>query len=361
MKSRRRRLASLTRVTVAVVVAAILVPCGAVAEAELSGNPPQDLTEPALESMRTALGAYEEIRAELAADRMEALPASAARLAAALRRALADRPGLAGEIPDVALEAVAASESLAEAEDLTVARMNFGELSRLFMLLAELDPRLGEGWHFFSCPMTESFGKWMQPTDSLENPYMGSAMLLCGSLIDRSVPAPASIPASEPKEAAETATSQPEFTPGIPGLMMTDVRDHKFLWREIDELQVWEHSDQISVAEFRHKAIEKTGHFLRLESPAADEFALAAFEEIDTIRKSFLERRPVGEAGPYPAGLESQFSSDLLLAASRLSSHLGNEPRHQLFAPDCKKWLLKLAFGPREAKESSEADQAGAS
>jgi hypothetical protein len=161
--------------------------------------------------------------------------------------------------------------------------------------------------------------------------------------------------AEEARSPAPEAASV-EFRPGIPGLKMADVREHKLLWRDIEELQTWEARDRISVAEYRSKVIEKTVHFLRLEGAAADGFASAASEAVAAVRRSFRERR----ADAKPGELEARLSSDLKGAVHRVSSLLRKEPRHQLFAPDCKKWLLRLAFGPREAKEAKEAKAAEA-
>lgn len=161
--------------------------------------------------------------------------------------------------------------------------------------------------------------------------------------------APVWVHADEAKGAVST---QPEFKPGIPGMRMVDVRDYKFLWYEINELQDWERTNRISVAEYRNKAIEKTVHFLELEGDSGETFTAAAAEAVANVRESFRKYPPVGE--------DRQFSSDLEAAVGGLNGLLGEAPRHQLFAPECKKWLLKLAFGPREAKEAKEAKQAQA-
>lgn len=150
------------------------------------------------------------------------------------------------------------------------------------------------------------------------------------------------------------AVAEPKFRPGILGLTMVDVREHKHLWREIEELQKWERADRISIAEYRSKVIEKTGQFLRLGGAEADEFAAVASGAITTTREAFLTwRRDDGD----PKVREVQFSSDMRGAVTRVTSFLQKEPRHQLFVPQCKKWLLKLAFGPKEAKEAKEAKQ----
>jgi Cu(I)/Ag(I) efflux system membrane fusion protein len=149
--------------------------------------PRQELPAPVLASLQAALGVYEELRDELAADRMGAVPALAARLGDGLRNALDGRADLAGSVPQVIKEAVRAAESMAEAEELPTARAAFGEVSRALLLLAGCDPRLAQGWHIFACPMTSTFDKWIQPSPDLENPYMGLAMSTCGVSTDGSV------------------------------------------------------------------------------------------------------------------------------------------------------------------------------
>ena len=358
----------------AVVMAVILLPCGAGAQqgraaADIPAPPGaapnepsrQDFPESVLESLRTALGVYEEVRGELATDRLEGVQVRASQLADALRLVLDGRAGLAREVPVVIEEAVLIAESMVEVEDLAAARAEFGEMSRLVLLLAGYDPRLADGWHVFACPMAKTFGKWMQPTEALENPYMGQAMPACGFRTDWSVPAASPAgeePSSTRKErspAKEDSGAEPVFRPGIPGVKMVDVRDHRFLWREIEELQKWERGDRISVAEYRSKVIEKTAHFLGFGGATADEFAAVAAQAVAGLRESFLLMRRAGE---NPGALETRFSSDLPAGVSGVTSFLRGEPRHRLFAPECKKWLLKLAFGPSEAKEAMEAERA---
>ncbi len=152
--------------------------------------------------------------------------------------------------------------------------------------------------------------------------------------------------------AAEETAQAPELKPGIPGLKMVDVRDHKHLWREIEELQTWERSDRISVAEYRGKVVEKTVQYLGFEEAAAKDFTTAAAEEVAGLRESFRAGRG---ADVEPAEAQALLDSRLATAVTRVTSLLRKEPRHELFAPDCKKWLLRLAFGPSEAKETKEA------
>jgi len=154
---------------------------------------PIELPAEALEPLRTALAAYEAARDLLAEDRLEGLAARAGRLAQSLELAAQALP--ARQQPEVSRwleEGTAAAHSLAGAADLEEARQAFGEVSRFLVALAGADARLAEGWHVFECPMTETFPKWMQPSEELENPYMGTAMPTCGSATDWTVPRPRS-------------------------------------------------------------------------------------------------------------------------------------------------------------------------
>ncbi len=191
----------------------------------------------------------------------------------------------------------------------------------------------------------------------------GAALAGRFAVVAAAILVPCGTGADEARSSAQEAGSpgakgppgeEPEFRSGIPGLKMVDVRDHKLLWREIEELQRWERADRISIAEYRSKVIEKTTHFLGLGGAAADKFAAAASEAVETVRESFLQGR---RAGGEPSGAQSQFSSEMSGAVTRVVSFLQQKPRHQLFAPECKKWLLKLAFGPKEAKEAKQGKQ----
>jgi hypothetical protein len=351
------------------VVVGLLLPWGAGAQAQsapaAAETPRQELPAPALEALRAALGAYEEIRAALAADQLEAIPAGATRLARTLRQTAEDGVVLAVETSDMMEETASLAEALVAAEDLAASRLTFGEVSRRILMLANTDPRLVEGWYVFGCPMTEGFERWIQPTEKLENPYMGQAMLACGGPSDWSLPPDAADDKPAPARQAEVAsrermpTAGPEFRPGIPGLTMTDVREHRHLWREIEELQIWERGDRITVAEFRNQVLEKTNQFLGFEGAAAERFAAVAVEAMDSVRESRRTSRQGQTFDYYGGGWsgEDHFATDLAAAAERVSSVLQGDPRHQLFASECQRWLLKLTFGPRAAKEAREAGQ----
>lgn len=314
------------------------------------------LDPPTLDALHTAFELYDGVRVALAADDLEGVLDGALHLAGGLRHALAMGSDVPMKVQSMIDEAAYTAESMTEAEDLASARIAFGDVSQLLMQMAADHPRLVEGWHVFGCPMAVGFEKWMQPTAELENPYMGPSMLKCGGTSDWTVAAyehaeyDAPAPVAAPRQAVR---DEPEWKPGIPGLRMEDVRDHKFLWREIAELQVWERGNRLTVAEFRSKAIEKTAHFLGITGTEVDAFAAEALEAISDLRSAFKNRR----ATPESSGIET-LEGDLEAATDRVTELLAGAPRHQLFAPEARKWLLKLAFGPKEAKEAEEARQA---
>jgi Cu(I)/Ag(I) efflux system membrane fusion protein len=157
----------------------------------------QDLPASVLESLRSSLSAYEEARDLLANDQLEGLEAAAPRVATAVREAEAGAGDLSPRLRSILAEAARVADSLGEAEDLEAARQAFGELSRLFLVVANVDPGLLDDWHVFECPMTKTFPKWIQPDSEVENPFMGQAMPGCGTPTDSEVTPPTSLPEVE--------------------------------------------------------------------------------------------------------------------------------------------------------------------
>ncbi len=145
---------------------------------------PTELPPAALSAIQNAQVAYDEVRAALAADRLDPV-APAARIIAdqlgAASRALA---AVSSDVADCVRAGAAAAAELGDAGSLDDARMRFGEVSRLLIALATADPRLQGGWHVFRCPMAKGFKSWFQRSEALENPYMGQAMSTCGSAVE---------------------------------------------------------------------------------------------------------------------------------------------------------------------------------
>ena len=84
-----------------------------------------------------------------------------------------------------------AGEELAKAlatktDDVAAARKIFGDLSNA--LIAEIDALNKKGEKFqqvfvFECSMTKPYGKWVQESKEIGNPYQGSKMPKCGKLL----------------------------------------------------------------------------------------------------------------------------------------------------------------------------------
>jgi Cu(I)/Ag(I) efflux system membrane fusion protein len=125
------------------------------------------------------LGHYEHIRALLAGDQAEPVAAAAKDLQQAARDQAASA-GAPAKAPYTKVAAAAGRVATAPAKDIEAVRKAFGELSKAVVGLLAADPALAKGQHVFECPMAKGYGKWVQPTDKLENPYMGKKMLACG-------------------------------------------------------------------------------------------------------------------------------------------------------------------------------------
>lgn len=129
---------------------------------------------------RDALALYERIRAALARDDARGVPEVARALADVARRAAAGAPP-ATRLPLLRLGDAADGLAGTPTSDLAAVRLAFGEVSRGVVSLIVSEPALAEGRYIFRCPMAEGYRKWVQARAELENPYMGSRMLRCGS------------------------------------------------------------------------------------------------------------------------------------------------------------------------------------
>ncbi len=84
----------------------------------------------------------------------------------------------------------AAARELASSKDITVARKAFGEVSRALIGQVEANEKRKKGkadlpaLHLFKCPMASPYGQWLQEESTISNPYMGSRMPRCGSLVE---------------------------------------------------------------------------------------------------------------------------------------------------------------------------------
>jgi Cu(I)/Ag(I) efflux system membrane fusion protein len=138
--------------------------------------------QPALDALRAAMDAADRVRALLAQDRDARLPDEARALAEALRAAASALEG-DGEAAGHARTAAAAAERVASAATIEDARTAFAEQSAALIAVVGRDARLRDGWYVFQCPMFENQARWLARTPAVENPYMGTRMLACGSQV----------------------------------------------------------------------------------------------------------------------------------------------------------------------------------
>lgn len=132
-------------------------------------------------SLLAALDAYEAVRAALANDSVAGVSPASALIVRALREAEAAEPNAPEPIGKHLSSAAVAGTALGESQSVEAARQRFSELSEHLVALAAADPALREGRHLFECPMWDGYNRWIQPSEELANPYMGTKMLTCGS------------------------------------------------------------------------------------------------------------------------------------------------------------------------------------
>lgn len=115
------------------------------------------------------LGHYFPIREALAADKTEGVKDHADALAKSSDRNVAR-----------------AAAALAKAASLDAARKAFGDVSKALIVAIEKASKAGAdvgAVYVFECPMAKPYGKWLQATEDMGNPYYGSSMLKCGKKV----------------------------------------------------------------------------------------------------------------------------------------------------------------------------------
>ena len=159
-------------------LAILAVGCAAEPEAQ---NPPTTAGAPAPseEAVASVLDAYESIRASLAADQ-EVDPSHYEGLAAAARQAADDSQGTAHEyLAELATAAKTAADR--PTTGLPDARMQFGNVSEPLIGFLSTRPELAQERFIFECPMTTTYPKWVQTSETASNPYLGTQMASCGT------------------------------------------------------------------------------------------------------------------------------------------------------------------------------------
>lgn len=156
--------------------------------AKASGNPepqskdnaPVVASTPLPATAAGVLEGYERVRQLLASDQVSATGPAAKALATAAEGAAGDKSA-----PDAAvfgrIAPAAVTLSTTDPKDSDAVRRQFGEVSRLLVELLTKNESLRGSRLVFECPMAQGYRKWVQLTPTIDNPYMGSKMLECGS------------------------------------------------------------------------------------------------------------------------------------------------------------------------------------
>jgi Cu(I)/Ag(I) efflux system membrane fusion protein len=139
-------------------------------------------------AFEAVLAPYEAIHAALARDTLEGVAANARKIQKIAGQAAADFQAKTAGVPaDKASQCQAllpkvqdAAARLARATTLEEARQAFGELSRPMVQWREMSTSTHKPKVVF-CPMAKK--PWLQESDQVANPYLGSKMLKCGNIV----------------------------------------------------------------------------------------------------------------------------------------------------------------------------------
>lgn len=147
------------------------------------------LPEPLAAELSRALDAYFVIQDALASDSVEGVADAAKSFAGAVgamqQVSLPDRPHFWHELSEPLTSLVKDSAAVATASDIAAARLAFGNLSVAFRRLVMetgIPPAYPRQVQALHCPMfleDQGGAIWLQASDEVRNPFMGSAMLGC--------------------------------------------------------------------------------------------------------------------------------------------------------------------------------------
>jgi len=134
---------------------------------------------PASAALDSVFSEYEQIRDALVRDEASQIAAAATRIHDQAQGI--HTPALQARMTEVASAAEALSQ--ADAADLPAVRRAFGALSQPLVALLDENAELASNRYVFECPMAEGYGRWIQPTEELQNPYMGTMQPTCGQAV----------------------------------------------------------------------------------------------------------------------------------------------------------------------------------
>lgn len=147
---------------------------------DMSSCPHKEVTAKVFEN-------YFAIRASLAADSLEGVPARARAIAEAVEPFAEGSHKCMGHGEEANMHALmsevgATTSTLAEADDIASARDEFGKLSVKMFAYQKRHMAKSEKAHAFACDMAKKM--WLQQTDEPANPYFGPAMARCGRMME---------------------------------------------------------------------------------------------------------------------------------------------------------------------------------
>jgi len=136
---------------------------------------------------QSVLADYLAIQKQLAQDKLDGLAKRIAQFrdhVQAVAKSEVHPPERANDYQQRVTAVLTASEQF-PASNLDEARVAFGKLSAVFIaLLTEFPPPLESAVHVMNCPMWDkSPANWIQAAPEVENPFMGTKMTRCGSMV----------------------------------------------------------------------------------------------------------------------------------------------------------------------------------
>lgn len=135
---------------------------------------------PAASFATEIMTSYEACRALLAADKGDGIVACAEGIVAAAKVAMEAAPEDTHEHITNLIDAATALAKT-KSDDMEAMRLGFGVVSESVVGMLVAAPDTAKNYHVFECPMAKGYQRWAQPNAKLENPYMGTRMLACGS------------------------------------------------------------------------------------------------------------------------------------------------------------------------------------
>jgi Cu(I)/Ag(I) efflux system membrane fusion protein len=144
------------------------------------------LSDAQTSALTATLKAYEALRSALAQDKLSDVSDLAAQLERNLKEASEGATQNVNVQLSVMREATLKLKDKALSSKSDEQRRLFGEVSKGVVTLLSTHKSLAQGLHVFSCPMAQGYKKWVQPSNKIENPYMGGRMLRCGGRSDLS-------------------------------------------------------------------------------------------------------------------------------------------------------------------------------